>query len=611
MQLGKLTEAESALIPDNDVARVPNGAAGHYLLGRIYQLSNRHSVAITHYATAVQLDPMMWAAYEELCALGADQEAQQYVGAAAGGAGPAAAPASGARPPGGVGPSGVDVGGFTFATHTPPAGQTAAFGGGGAAPMSGVRTAATATAPWPSAGTSHAGTPSPGGYLTPGMAAGPSGPPPAPRGGNGAWPPPGSAPQGGSPMLLSGAGGMADQRKFLDEGKMRKVSNKLFVEPASILRRMQAAGALASAASPADEGDALAATAAVAGVPRGERSQEGQAGAVALLQALGEALRLLSAYRCAEAVDAFGRLPPRHFQTGWVLTQVGRAYFEMVDYQSAARAFQSSRQVDPFRLRGLEVYSTVLWHMKREVELSYLAQEAVALDRHSPAAWCVMGNCFSLQKEHETALRYFQRALQLDAAQPYAYTLAGHELFANEDFEKAVACYRNAIRVDPRHYNAWFGMGHVYYRQEKFGMAEFHFRRALSINPRSSVLRCYLGMALHALTRNGEALAELGAAIAADPRNPLARFEKAAVLLAEARLPEALAELTALRDVAPREASVLFHMGKIYKRMGRTADALACLSAALDLQPPSADTNLIKSAIERVATSDAEEEEEI
>lgn len=48
--------------------------------------------------------------------------------------------------------------------------------------------------------------------------------------------------------------------------------------------------------------------------------------------------------------------------------------------------------------QGLEVYSTVLWHMKKEVEVSYLAQEAIAQDRHSPQAWAIMGNCFSLQK---------------------------------------------------------------------------------------------------------------------------------------------------------------------------------------------------------------------
>lgn len=47
---------------------------------------------------------------------------------------------------------------------------------------------------------------------------------------------------------------------------------------------------------------------------------------------------------------------------------------------------------------GMEVYSTVLWHLKKEVALSHLAQEVVALDRLSPHTWCVLGNCFSLQK---------------------------------------------------------------------------------------------------------------------------------------------------------------------------------------------------------------------
>jgi hypothetical protein len=181
--------------------------------------------------------------------------------------------------------------------------------------------------------------------------------------------------------------------------------------------------------------------------------------------------------RCQEAIDAFSRLPAHHYQTGWVLCCVGRAFFEMVDYPEAAKAFSwarqvkrwgrygrwvggtgrrdremglgygagfavweqqqqqqmyvwrspeiggaalfrcpmsgsyavlsiptclparlTCRQVDPYRMRGLEVYSTVLWHCKREVELASLAQEASALDRQSPYAWCVLGNCFSLQK---------------------------------------------------------------------------------------------------------------------------------------------------------------------------------------------------------------------
>lgn len=56
---------------------------------------------------------------------------------------------------------------------------------------------------------------------------------------------------------------------------------------------------------------------------------------------------------------------------------------------------------------------------------------------------------------------------------------------------------------------------------------------------------------------------------------------------------------------------MLFHMGKIHKRLGQLDEAMACFACALDLQPPSADTNLIKSAMEKLRTPDDDEEEEI
>ena len=38
-----------------------------------------------------------------------------------------------------------------------------------------------------------------------------------------------------------------------------------------------------------------------------------------------------------------------------------------------------------------------------------------------------MGNCYSLQKDHETALKNFQRAVLLNSRFAYAHTLCGHE----------------------------------------------------------------------------------------------------------------------------------------------------------------------------------------
>jgi anaphase-promoting complex subunit 3 len=104
----------------------------------------------------------------------------------------------------------------------------------------------------------------------------------------------------------------------------------------------------------------------------------------------------------------------------------------------------------------MEIYSTILWHMRKEIELSYLAHDLVDFDKLAPESWCAVGNIFSLQKEHNSAIKFFQRvpllpslqplintqALQLDETFTYAYTLCGHEFVASDDLEKAQSYFR-------------------------------------------------------------------------------------------------------------------------------------------------------------------------
>ena len=257
-------------------------------------------------------------------------------------------------------------------------------------------------------------------------------------------------------------------------------------------------------------------------------------------------------------------------------------------------------------MKGLELLSTVLWQLKKEVELAHLAQRVVDFDRLSPEAWCVVGNCFSLQKEHETALVFFGRSLQLDPGFTYTHTLSGYEYMANEDFDKAVACFRNAIRSDDRHYNAWYGLGAIYHRQEKYDLAEYHFHRAVAINPQSSVLRCNLGMSQYSNGKPYQALDTLAEAFRLDPRNPQARFQRATIYVALNRPEDALKELEKVRDAAPREATIHFAMGKVLKRLGRPEQAMRCFLTALDLDPK--DNQLIKSAMDKLDEPDVDEE---
>jgi len=327
-----------------------------------------------------------------------------------------------------------------------------------------------------------------------------------------------------------------------------------------------------------------------------------------MILCIARAFGLLHNYEGKEALEELELLEPHQRNTPAVLAMIGRAHFEMADYKAAEESFKAARAIDPFCPEALDSYSTTLWHLKKELELSYLAKESVQDNRLCPQAWCVVGNCFSLQRDHDTAIKFFNRAVQLDPNYSIGYTLCGHEHSANEDYDRALACFRNAIRTDERNYKAWFGLGNVYQRQEKFEMAEYHFKRAIEINPHSSVLHCWLGIVLdERIERENHEdrleqlelpLAELQKAITLDPNNPIARFKHAKVLMALSRDEEAVEELVGLLESAPKEAEILLQLGRAYKKLGDPQKAMLQFMMAWDLDPRN--SNHIKSEMEKL-----------
>ncbi|KAK2588331.1 hypothetical protein KPH14_004348 [Odynerus spinipes] len=319
-------------------------------------------------------------------------------------------------------------------------------------------------------------------------------------------------------------------------------------------------------------------------------------GLMCLLRELGLAYQNLSQFNCAHAIEILSVLPAQHYNTGWVLSMLARAHFEMIDYKKAASYFAEVRQLEPQRTELMEIYSTVLWHLHAEVQLSTLAQELVSEDRNSPAAWCATGNLFSAQTEHETAIKFFQRAIQVDPNFPYAYTLLGHEYVMTEELDKAITAFRNAIRLDPRHYNAWFGLGTIFSKQEQYSLAELHFKRALQINPQNSAIMCHIGVVQHALKKTDQALRTLNTAITNDPNNTLCKFHRATINFSIGRHAEALREFEELKNIVPKESLVYYSIGKVHKKLGNTHLALMYFSWATDLDPKGVNSQ-IKEAI--------------
>jgi len=329
-------------------------------------------------------------------------------------------------------------------------------------------------------------------------------------------------------------------------------------------------------------------------------------GLMQLLKQIGMAYHKLGHYNCKEAVRLLQLLPPKHATSTWVLSLLGKCHFELAEYREAVKYFSEVRERDPYRLDMLEYYSTALWHLQEEVALSALAQDLQRIDKHAPATWCAAGNCFSHQKEHENAIKFFQRAVQVSPNFAYAYTLLGHEYVSVEELEKALSCFRTAVRLDHRHYNAWYGIGLTYYKQERFQLAEIYYRKALLINRYSPILMCHVAVVQHATNNTNAALETLNAAIQVSPRNPLCKFERASMLHSSERYQEALDELMELKQIVPKESPVYFLIGKVHNKLGNTHLALMHFSWAMDLDPKGANSQ-IKDALDPALNRQSQE----
>ncbi|KKK11898.1 hypothetical protein ARAM_003788 [Aspergillus rambellii] len=313
----------------------------------------------------------------------------------------------------------------------------------------------------------------------------------------------------------------------------------------------------------------------------------------------------MTRYKCTDAIQLFNSLSQGQRDTPWVLAQIGRAYYEQAMYSDAEKYFVRVRAMAPSRVEDMEIYSTILWHLKNDVEMAYLAHELMEVDRLSPQAWVAVGNSFSHQRDHDQALKCFKRATQLDAHFAYGFTLQGHEFVANEEYDKALEAYRQGVNADSRHYNAWYGLGTVYDKMGKLDFAEQHFRNAANINPTNAVLICCIGLVLEKMNNPKAALVQYGRACSLAPHSVLARFRKARALMKLQELKLALGELKVLKDMAPDEANVHYLLGKLYKMLHDKGNAIKHFTTALNLDPKAA--QYIKDAMESL---DDEEEDE-
>lgn len=108
-------------------------------------------------------------------------------------------------------------------------------------------------------------------------------------------------------------------------------------------------------------------------------------GLMSLPRERGKGYLALCSHHGKEAVSILSHLASHHRNTGWVLCQIGRAYFKLSESTQAERKFSEVRRIENYRVEGMEICSTTLWHPPKDVALSVLSKDFTDRDKTSPA----------------------------------------------------------------------------------------------------------------------------------------------------------------------------------------------------------------------------------
>ncbi|KAK4048976.1 Anaphase-promoting complex subunit 8 [Microbotryomycetes sp. JL221] len=181
-------------------------------------------------------------------------------------------------------------------------------------------------------------------------------------------------------------------------------------------------------------------------------------------------------------------------------------HYHVREFDEAQEYFIAMQNSDPYRIEEIDIYSNILYVSEERAKLAALAQEYVKVDRSRPEVCCLIGNYYSLRREHEKAIVYFRRALKLDRSYLSAWTLMGHEYVEIKNTNAAIASYRRAVDVNRKDYRAWYGLGQTYELLGEPFYALTYYQQATALRPFDTRMWTALAICYEKLKRVPDAI---------------------------------------------------------------------------------------------------------
>ncbi|UYV80038.1 ANAPC7 [Cordylochernes scorpioides] len=145
-----------------------------------------------------------------------------------------------------------------------------------------------------------------------------------------------------------------------------------------------------------------------------------------------------------------------------ILTSLGEASYYHGDFVTATQVLERAHKVDPYSLRGMDIYAALLYKEKKNCELETVCSWMMSTSDSFPEAWVAAAyHCHNVKKSVKP-LYFVQKALLLNPRHIEALILKGIILLDLKKVQDAISSFREAYRIVPYRYEALKGLVDCY-----------------------------------------------------------------------------------------------------------------------------------------------------
>lgn len=200
-------------------------------------------------------------------------------------------------------------------------------------------------------------------------------------------------------------------------------------------------------------------------------------------------------------------------------TELGKAYFMIPNYDSAALHFKNAIALSPYQSIAANNLGTVYMRTGKYREAIDAYKLALQIRGNFTDVFFNMGCCYAQTKQYDSALYNLNMALALDPNYSPAYYQIGMVYYLDNKLDAAVPPLKKALEFNQNNVDALNTLGAVYLNAGKLPEALEQFKKVVALNPNYVYGHSNMGHCLYQMKQYQAAIEALNKVMTLDPNH--------------------------------------------------------------------------------------------